>query len=369
MGCSRLLRYRRGRHRGVSLPFAMHLTPIPTQRCLMRFRFCRPAFTLIELLVVIAIIAVLIGLLLPAVQKVRGAAARIKCQNNLKQIGLSVHNYENTFSTLPPAGVLPPGGPNNTWSATARLLPYIEQDNLYRQINFDVPYSLQPNISQLRIPIYICPSEPNDIGRTNAAGQPVHYPINYAANQGTWMVWNPNTGTGGDGAFTPTRKMRMADYRDGLSSTLAYAEVKAYQSNVTKSGNPNVLGAPVPSTPAEVVALGGTLKIGVPGQAGGHSEWVDSKVHETGFTTVFTPNTLVAYPSGGSVYDIDFISASEGNSAGQFTYAAVTSRSYHEGGVNVLFLDGSVHFISNSIRPETWRALGTRAGGEVISDY
>ncbi len=334
----------------------------------MRVRTVRHAFTLIELLVVIAIIAVLIGLLLPAVQKVRGAAARIKCQNNLKQIGLSVHNYENAFSVLPPAGLLPVGGPNNTWSASARLLPFIEQDNLYRQINFDVPYSAQSNISSLRIPIYVCPVEPNDVGKVNSAGALVHWPINYAANQGTWMIWNPTTGTGGDGAFTPTKPTRMASILDGLSNTLAYSEVKAYQSQLTKGANPNVLGAPPPNTPAELIALGGTLKIGDPGRTGGHSEWVDSKVHETGFTTVFPPNTVVPYPSGADVYDIDFISASEGNTAGQFSYAAVTSRSSHTGGVNVLLMDGSVRFVGNSIRQETWRALGTRAGGEVIAE-
>jgi prepilin-type processing-associated H-X9-DG protein len=314
--------------------------------------------------VVIAIIAILIGLLLPAVQKVRGAAARIKCQNNLKQIGLAIHNYETAYGALPPAGLLPVGGPNNTWSATARLLPMIEQDNLYRQINFNLPYSAQPNVSSLRIPIFICPVEQSDEGKFNSSGVQVHWPINYAANQGTWMVWNPMTGTGGDGAFTPTRPTRMGSFLDGLSNTLAFSEVKAYQSQLTKSANPNVLGAPVPATPAELVALGGTLRVGTPGKVGSHSEWVDSKVLETGFTTTFPPNTLVLFNG----YDVDFSSASEGNNAGQFSYAAVTSRSYHTGGVNALLMDGSVRFFANTIRQDAWRALGTRAGGEVINE-
>jgi prepilin-type processing-associated H-X9-DG protein len=98
-----------------------------------------------------------------------------------------------------------------------------------------------------------------------------------------------------------------------------------------------------------------------------HAEWVDGKVHETGFTTVFPPNTFVGYNSGGTAYDVDFISATE-TSLGD-TYAAVTSRSYHTGGVNVVLMDGSVRFVTNDIAPATWRALGTRASGEVVGDY
>src|SRR5712691_7713632 len=122
----------------------------------------REAFTLIELLVVIAIIGVLIGLLLPAVQKTREAANRMKCSNNLKQFGLAMHNYLSTHTVLPPTGYFPAGGPNVTWSANARLLPYIEQENLFRQINFDAPYSTQPNVSALRVGTFVCPSEPQD---------------------------------------------------------------------------------------------------------------------------------------------------------------------------------------------------------------
>src|SRR5438067_99226 len=113
----------------------------------MSLQASRKAFTLIELLVVIAIIAVLVGLLLPAVQKVREAASRVRCQNNLKQLGLAMLNYESANGALPPSGYFPRGGPNNTWSAPARLLPYIEQENLFRQINFNQPYSAQPNVS------------------------------------------------------------------------------------------------------------------------------------------------------------------------------------------------------------------------------
>src|SRR5262249_10883035 len=158
-----------------------------------------------ELLVVIAIIAVLIGLLLPAVQKVREAAARIRCANNLKQIGLALHNFMDTNNGLPPNGLYAPSGAINTWSAMARLLPYIEQENLHRAIDFNLPYSAQPQLASTRIATYVCPSEVNDRGRTNAAGAPAHWVINYAVNQGRWLVLNPATGEGGDGAFSPNR--------------------------------------------------------------------------------------------------------------------------------------------------------------------
>src|SRR5262249_43110785 len=128
----------------------------------------RNAFTLIELLVVIAIIAVLIGLLLPAVQKVREAAARIKCANNLKQIGLAMHSYMDANNGLPPNGNYAYSGSavvaTNAWSALARILPYIEQENLFRNIDFSLGYNVQVGVSSKRVGTYVCPSEVNDKG-------------------------------------------------------------------------------------------------------------------------------------------------------------------------------------------------------------
>jgi prepilin-type N-terminal cleavage/methylation domain-containing protein len=324
----------------------------------------RHAFTLIELLVVIAIIAILIGLLVPAVQKVRAAAARVQCQNNLKQIGLALHNCMDSNGTLPPNGTYGPGGFKNTWSAMARLLPFLEQDNLYHQIDFNVPYSQQPQWASQRIALYVCPSEPNDRGKANGSGVPAHWVINYAVNQGRWMVLNPATGEGGDGAFAPNRGFAPRDFTDGLSNTLAVSEVKAYTAALRDGGNPNAANAPLPATPAEVLALGGTFK-----KDSDHVEWVDGKVHETGFTTLFPPNTRVEYADNGTAYDVDFVSGSEGNTANRFTYAAVTARSYHSGVVNGLLMDGSVRSFGNGLSPAVWRALGTRNGSEVVGDY
>src|SRR5262249_24931929 len=147
--------------RPASVRNAPHEPPASREECVAVHRPSRAAFTLIELLVVIAIIAVLIGLLLPAVQKVREAASRVRCANNLKQIGLALHNYMDTNNGLPPNGLYGTGGSKNTWSAMARLLPFIEQENLHRQIDFNTPYSSQPNLSSTRIATYVCPSEPN----------------------------------------------------------------------------------------------------------------------------------------------------------------------------------------------------------------
>jgi prepilin-type N-terminal cleavage/methylation domain-containing protein/prepilin-type processing-associated H-X9-DG protein len=326
-------------------------------------------FTLVELLVVIAIIGVLVALLLPAVQAAREAARRISCVNNVKQIGVAMHNFADTNKRFPPSIVTinPDGTSSGHWSSLARILPFLEEANLEEAIDYSKSYKDvligDELISTFRVASYLCPSEPRDEMRFNSKGEPEHYPLNYGVNLGEWFVLNPNTGGEGvgNGAFRPNHGTRSSSISDGLSNTLMVAEVKAYTPYFRDGG-----GAPptIPADPADICSLGtGGFR-----PDSGHTEWPDGRVHQTGFTAVFAPNTRVICDQGGVRYDVDWTSYREGKSDTEPTFAAVTSRSHHPGAVNTAMMDGSVQTISEDIDLTVWRALSTRNGNEVISD-
>ena len=158
----------------------------------------RQGFTLVELLVVIAIIGILVGLLLPAVQAAREAARRMSCGNNLKQLGLALHNYESAMRRFPPSANTTGGSANQPWSGQAALLPFLEGDNVYKNIDFSVGYhhpinkaNFPPNgIATVRVPVLLCPSEPEDKPRIKASTkQPEHYPLNYPLSMGQYLDW------------------------------------------------------------------------------------------------------------------------------------------------------------------------------------
>jgi prepilin-type N-terminal cleavage/methylation domain-containing protein/prepilin-type processing-associated H-X9-DG protein len=316
-------------------------------------------FTLVELLVVIAIIGILVGLLLPAVQSARESARTLQCRNNLKQLGLALHNHESSRKSVPPLGDYLTAGNSVYWSVQVRLLPFLEQSHLHSLVDFTKPISQQPAVARMRMPHLLCPSEINDRERPDSPTF-THYPLSYGANAGLWHIAQPPNDRG-SGVFLINRPTKLAELTDGLSNTLAMAEVKAFTAYLRDGGNPSA-STPVPAGPNDVSAFGGEFKVD-----SGHTEWVDARIHQTGFTTTFSPNTKVPHTHGGKTYDIDFNSMREGRSAVLPTYAVVTSRSYHAGGVNVLLMDGSVRFVASTIELNLWRALGSRAGNEVTS--
>lgn len=333
------------------------------------FRNTKPGFTLVELLVVIAIIGILVGLLLPAVQAAREAARRMSCQNNLKQMGLALHNYESAHRRFPPSAVVEMNttvaGNNGSWGVHGRMLPYLEQANLANLVDITTAWDFQMVINDLKVPTFSCPSDRRgDEIRVVGAGRPNLYPTSYGFSFGTWFVFSPTNRGGCDGMFYPNSFLRMSSCTDGTSNTLLVSEVKAWTA-YNRNGGPST--TTIPNTSAEAAAI---VASGTDFKNTGHTEWPDGRVHHTGVTATLTPNTKVPFTSGGVLYpETDFNSWQEGRngSAGSATYAFITARSYHTGVVNSARVDGSVQTVSDSIDIATWRAIATRAGGETIS--
>jgi prepilin-type N-terminal cleavage/methylation domain-containing protein len=332
-------------------------------------------FTLVELLVVIAIIATLIGLLLPAVQSARESARRVSCMNNLRQLSLANAVYESSYRRFPPSLIWPGGSTsddtaNAVWSAQARMLPFLEELAIGAEIQrqLAVPYNRArlangALIAGIPIPSLLCPSESRTQLRMKN-GSPVYAPLNYAINLGTWLVFDPQGKAAGDGAFFPNSRLTAGQFSDGLSKTIALAEVKTYTPYFRNAGSSSPQR---PASPDAVCGLGGDFKNDLPSLGSGHTEWVDGRSHQTGFTSTFPPQTTVSCSRASGGYDVDWTNQQEAKSLTAPTAAAVTARSHHAELVNYACMDGSVHEASATIGLEVWQALTTRAGGEAVN--
>ncbi|MEK6261056.1 MAG: DUF1559 domain-containing protein [Planctomycetota bacterium] len=336
-------------------------------------KFLRRGFTLIELLVVIAIIAVLIALLLPAVQQARESARRTQCKNQLKQLGLALHNYHDTFGIFPPGAtghyrsVNATIGPNSTWggfSVHTMLLPYVDQASLYSALDQDRVWDENPpppliqnrTLARTKIPAFNCPSDPitpiND-GTTN-------FVFSTGPNLG-WVTY----GALSVGIFGVNGARRIGDISDGTSNTIAGSEIVRGDNNnaLYTNGSDFIRNIPVTGlsttfpTKAQTDAYAVSCAAGTANHisAAGH-QWASPMMYSTLFNTVLPPNTpnATCHNCGG---------CGLGDATGVWP-----ARSRHTGGVHTMMADGSVKFFSDNIDYTLYQRAGSAASGDTVSD-
>jgi prepilin-type N-terminal cleavage/methylation domain-containing protein/prepilin-type processing-associated H-X9-DG protein len=339
-------------------------------------------FTLIELLVVIAIIAVLISLLLPAVQSAREAARRAQCVNNLKQIGIALHNYHTAMDSFPPGSSVGPYAMGqtynwNNWSAQALLLGYIEQGTIYNTINFSLaPFansidggggtSASANTAlTMRIKSFLCPSD-------SKAG--TQFTNSYQGSMGTTIGYQ--TQTQSTGLFAETQGHNLRDVLDGTSNTVAFSETVVgdpgrlnyqYRGNglLNVGGGQNWYVMDISNNVPNIMSIFQQCNMAYAAKSTSYDGWQCAGEFWawgtpglTMFQTVVPPNSTT-YPWNTCRQDC--------GGCGVDSSHIVNASSFHPGGCNVLFCDGSVRFVKSSVSLQTWWALGTLANGEVIS--
>lgn len=301
-------------------------------------------FTLIELLVVIAIIAVLIALLLPAVQMAREAARRTQCRNNLKQIGLALHNYLDVYQVFPPS---------RSFSTHSRILPHLEQGATFNSINFSVNRTGVQNTTAMATIIegFLCPSDPYTTVPPGWGGN------NYRNCEGTHIIYsigNAPPGMKPNGVFFNNEVRKISEIPDGTAQTAAFSEhVKGDYSNAIATEKSDTFQPGThPLTLEEAMAdcegidirnltYQGVSDVGAP--------WIDGYHSTTFYHHVAYPNhRSCMYPSGRIM---------------------TTANSFHPGGVNLLLCNGSVRFVTDTVDLTIWRGLGTRNGEEKLDQY
>jgi prepilin-type N-terminal cleavage/methylation domain-containing protein/prepilin-type processing-associated H-X9-DG protein len=334
----------------------------------------RPGFTLIELLVVLAILAVLIGLLLPAVQKARAAMARLKCANNLKQLGLANHNYHDVYQHLASAhrysnvGGIPV---YDAWSLHAQLLPYLEQANL---LDLSRPYVVngnpvpQPGGAAL-LGVFLCPADrAGYVGNQTALGS-TNYKACTGSGTNNGLFWNMNspgttTPLPTDGLFYAGSTIRLTDITDGTSQTAMMSESLLGLA---------VIPGPNPPAPLDVRTMHVSIGSSYPPGIASLNTIDDAKclvyANTTGFRAWDRGSRWEEGTHASTMYNHWYTPNDPRPDCALLDRFWMTARSNHSGGVNLLLADGSVRFVADAVNPQTWRALGSRNGGEVIGEY